>query len=234
MEEKIKHRIQTYSESKNSFFYKLIKKIILDTREKFFDYFKNLTEYNDNKSLLDIGTTPSLDSEQNVILEKTKNNKNITCFSDQDCSILEKKYPNIKDFIVGDGTNTDFKDMSFDIVHSNATLEHVGSYNNQIAFVKEASRISKNHVFIQTPNRFYPIDFHTNLPLVHWLPKKIHRKILKFIGLNFYSMEENLNLLSESNLIDICKKLDIRKFKIIKHKLLFITSNLILVITKSS
>ena len=30
--------------------------------------------------------------------------------------------------------------MSFDIVHSNATLEHVGSYNNQIAFVKEAFR----------------------------------------------------------------------------------------------
>ena len=234
MEEKIKHRIQTYSESKNSFFYKLIKKIILDARENFFKHFIHFTEYNDNQSLLDIGTTPSFDIEQNIILEKTKNNRNITCLSDQDCSILEKKYPNIKDFIIGDGTNTNFKDMSFDIVHSNATLEHVGSYNNQIAFVKEASRISKNHVFIQTPNRFYPIDFHTNLPLIHWLPKKIHRKILKFIGLNFYSSEENLNLLSESNLIDICKKLDIKNFKIIKHKLLFMTSNLILVIKKSS
>tara|TARA_B100000963_G_scaffold139462_1_gene121439 strand:+ start:820 stop:1524 length:705 start_codon:yes stop_codon:yes gene_type:complete len=234
MEEKIKHRIQTYSESKNSFFYKLIKKIILDARENFFKHFIHFTEYNDNQSLLDIGTTPSFDIEQNIILEKTKNNRNITCLSDQDCSILEKKYPNIKDFIIGDGTNTDFKDMSFDIVHSNATLEHVGSYNNQIAFVKEALRISKNHVFIQTPNRFYPIDFHTNLPLIHWLPKKIHRKILKFIGLNFYSTEENLNLLSESNLINICKKLDIKNFKIIKHKLLFMTSNLILVIKKSS
>ena len=234
MEEKIKHRIQTYSESKNSFFYKIIKKIILDARRNFFKHFVHFTEYNDNQSLLDIGTTPSLDSEQNIILEKTKNNKNITCLSNQDCSILEKKYSNIKNFIIGDGINTDFKDMSFDIVHSNATLEHVGSYNNQIAFVKEALRVSKNHVFIQTPNRFYPIDFHTNLPLIHWLPKKIHRKILKFVGLNFYSMEENLNLLSESNLIDICKKLDIKKFKIIKHKLLFMTSNLILVITKSS
>tara|TARA_B100000575_G_scaffold115714_1_gene92018 strand:- start:194 stop:898 length:705 start_codon:yes stop_codon:yes gene_type:complete len=234
MGEKIKHRIQTYSESKNSFFYKLIKKIILDARENFFKHFIHFTEYNDNQSLLDIGTTPSFDIEQNIILEKTKNNRNITCLSDQDCSILEKKYPNIKDFIIGDGTNTDFKDMSFDIVHSNATLEHVGSYNNQIAFVKEALRISKNHVFIQTPNRFYPIDFHTNLPLIHWLPKKIHRKILRFIGLNFYSTEENLNLLSESNLINICKKLDIKNFKIIKHKLLFMTSNLILVIKKSS
>ena len=234
MEGKTKHRVQTYSESKNSIFYRLIKKIILDAREKFFNHFKNSTEYNDNHSLLDIGTTPSLDNEQNIILEKTKNNKNITCLSDQDCSILEKKYPNIKNFIVGDGTNTNFKDMSFDIVHSNATLEHVGSYNNQIAFVKEAWRVSKKHVFIQTPNRFYPIDFHTNLPLIHWLPKKIHRKILKFIGLNFYSTEENLNLLSESNLINICKKLNIKNIKIIKHKLLFMTSNLILVIKKSS
>ena len=99
MDDKVKHRIQTYSESKNSFFYRLIKKIILNAREKFFYYFENLTEYNDNKSLLDIGTTPSLDSEQNIILEKTKNNKNITCLSDQDCRILEKKYQNIKSFV---------------------------------------------------------------------------------------------------------------------------------------
>ena len=234
MEEKIKHRVQTYSESKNSIFYSLIKKIILNSREKFFNHFIHFTEYNDDKSLLDIGTTPSLDSEQNIILEKTKKNKNITCLSDQNCNILKKKYSNINNFIIGNGININLKDMSFDIVHSNATLEHVGSYDNQIAFVKEAWRLSKNYVFIQTPNRFYPIDFHTNLPLIHWLPKKIHRKILKFIGLNFYSTEENLNLLTESNLIDICKKLDIKSFKIIRHKLLFMTSNLILVIKKSS
>ena len=233
MDDKVKHRIQTYSESKNSFFYRLIKKIILDAREKFFYYFENLTEYNDNKSLLDIGTTPSLDSEQNIILEKTKNNKNITCLSDQDCRILEKKYQNIKSFVIGDGLRTDYKDMSFDIVHSNATIEHVGSLENQIAFIQETSRVAKKYVFIQTPNRFYPIDFHTNLPLIHWLPKKIHRKILKFIGLSFYSLEENLNLLSEKNLIDICIKLKLKNFKIIKHKLLFMTSNLILIIKKS-
>ena len=233
MDDKVKHRIQTYSESKNSFFYRLIKKIIFDAREKFFYYFENSTEYNDNNSLLDIGTTPSFDSEQNIILEKTKNNKNITCLSDQDCRILEKKYQNIKSFVIGDGLRTDYKDMSFDIIHSNATIEHVGSLENQIAFIQEASRIAKKYVFIQTPNRFYPIDFHTNLPLIHWLPKKIHRKILRFIGLSFYSLEENLNLLSEKNLIDICTKLKLKNFKIIRHKLFFITSNLILIIKKS-
>ena len=60
---------------------------------KFFEYFKNNTEYNNDKSILDIGTTPSLDEEQNVILTKTIDNKNITCISNQDCQILSKNTP---------------------------------------------------------------------------------------------------------------------------------------------
>ena len=31
--------------------------------------------------------------------------------------------------------------------------------------------LSKDYVVISTPNRFYPIEFHTKLPLLHWLPK---------------------------------------------------------------
>jgi len=93
-------------------------------------------------------------------------------------------------------------------------------------------KISKESVFIQTPNRFYPIDFHTILPFIHWLPKKIHRKILKFLKKDFYSKEENLNLLTTKELKKICDILNIKKYKILKYKLLFLTSNLILVIYK--
>ena len=86
-------------------------------------------------------------------------------------------------------------------MHSNATIEHVGSHKNQLRFIKECLRISKKYVFIQTPNKFFPIDFHTLLPIIHWLPKKIHRKILKTIRLNIYSLEKNLNLLRLKDLI---------------------------------
>jgi ubiquinone/menaquinone biosynthesis C-methylase UbiE len=232
MDKSTKHRIQTYSESKKSFFHNFFKKITLDARNKFFEYFKNSTEYNHDKSILDIGTTPSLDEEQNVILTKTINNKNITCISNQDCQILSQKYHHIKEFVIGNAVKMNFQNDTFDIVHTNATIEHVGSYQNQISLIRETVRVSKKYVFIQTPNRFYPIDFHTTLPLIHYLPKKIHRKILKFLGLNFYASEENLNLLSEKNLKNMCKELNLKKFKIIKHKLLFLTSNLILIIEK--
>jgi len=117
-------------------------------------------------------------------------------------------------------------------VHSNATIEHVGSFDDQVLFVREMLRISNESIFIQTPNRFYPIDFHTILPFIHWLPKKIHRKILKFLKMDFYSKEENLNLLSTKELQKICNIWNIKKYKILKYKLLFLTSNLILIIYK--
>ena len=104
MTENNKDRYQTYSEVKKTYLHNLIKKIIISARERFFIKLKNLTNYNLNNSVLDIGTTPSTDIEQNIFLENTKDNLNITCISNQDCSLLKKKYPNVKDFKIGDLT----------------------------------------------------------------------------------------------------------------------------------
>jgi hypothetical protein len=228
-----RERKETYSDSKKTKFINYIfEKIADNARNEFFNILKKNTKYSKKKSIIDIGTTPSLDDVQNIILSKIKDNKNITCLSNLNCKILLKKYPNIKKILIGDGRNNNLPNNSFDIVHSNATIEHVGSYKNQLLFIKECIRISKKYVFIQTPNRFYPIDFHTILPFIHWLPKNIHRKILKIIGLNFYSLEKNLNLLSENNLRKLCNKLNIKNYKIIKYRLFFMTSNLILFIEK--
>ena len=232
MLENEKHQNETYSETKKSFLYKIFQKIILNARNDFFNLFIFNNNYSKYKSVIDIGSTPSIDKEQNTFLENIKDNQNVTCLSNQDCRILQKKYKNIKNIVIGDARNTMLKENSFEIVHSNATIEHVGSFENQISFVKEMLRISKESVFIQTPNRFYPIDFHTILPFIHWLPKKIHRKILKFLKKDFYAKEENLNLLTAKELNKICKLLNIKKYKILKYKLFFLTSNLILVIYK--
>jgi len=233
MREREREREATYSESKKiKFINYIFEKIADNARSEFFNILKKNTKYSEKNSIIDIGTTPSLDNVQNIILSKIKDNKNITCLSNLNCKILLKKYPNIKKILIGDGRNNNLPNNSFDIVHSNATIEHVGSYKNQLLFIKECIRISKKYIFIQTPNRFYPIDFHTILPFIHWMPKNIHRKILKIIGLNFYSLEKNLNLLSESDLKNLCNELNIKNYKIIKYRLFFMTSNLILFIEK--
>ena len=232
MSEAEKYAVETYWEAKKSFLYKIYQKVIFNARNEFFNLFLVNNKYSKYKSVIDIGSTPSIDEEQNIFLENTKDNQNITCLSNQDCRILQKKYKNIKNVIIGDARDTMLEKDSFQIVHSNATIEHVGSFENQVSFVREMLRISKESIFIQTPNRFYPIDLHTILPFIHWLPKKIHRKILKFLKKDFYSKEENLNLLTAKELKKICEILNIKKFKILKYKLLFLTSNLILIIYK--
>ena len=151
----------------------MLKKILRYNREKIHKIFVKQTNYNSNNSILDIGTTSSLDDNHNIILQKTRDNKNVFCLSDQDLFILKKKYPHIKQFITGDGKKTNFKKDNFDIIFVSATIEHVGSYNNQVNFIRESVRISKNYVFITTPNRYYPFDLHTKIPLIHWLPKKV-------------------------------------------------------------
>lgn len=210
----------------------LFKKILINYRFKMLNIFKKETSYDNSKSILDIGTTSSTLQGHNMLLDYAKENYNITCLSDQNLSDLKKKFKNIKSFIQGDAKKIPFEDNSFDIAHSSATIEHVGSKDNQLTFVKEAVRVSKNYVYITTPNRYFPVDFHTKLPLLHWLPKKIHRRILNFFKLDFYAKEENLNLLDEKEIKKLLSNISCSSFKIRKLYLLFFCSNLLIIIKK--
>ena len=208
----------------DSFFLKILKYNRLKIQQIFIKRIKF-------KNLLDVGTTPVLDEFNNILLHHFKNQNKITSLSNLNCSPLKKIFKKVK-FIKGDARKMKFKDSSFDTVYSNATIEHVGIRLNQIKFVKECYRVSQKNVFITTPNKFYPIEFHTKLPFLHFLPPIIYRKILFFLGFSFFSKEKNLNLLSAQDLKNICFFLKIKNFNIIKHKFLFMTSNLILHIKK--
>jgi SAM-dependent methyltransferase len=79
-------------------------------------------------------------------------------------------YPHVP-YVQGDACALPFPDGSFDVVFSNAVIEHVGATERQRAFVSEALRVGR-HVFITTPNRWFPVELHTRLPFVHWLPSR--------------------------------------------------------------
>jgi len=188
----------------------------------------------DNKTtLIDIGTTNVDLDHENYLVKKYPYKRSITCLSNQNLSTIKKKFPQINT-IKGDGKRTKFRDNRFDVVYSNATIEHVGNFNNQIKFVKEAIRISKKYIFITTPNRNFFLDLHTAIPIIHWLPKKIHRLILRMVGHNFLSKEKNLNLLNSSDLKKICKIVRIKNYIIDNIKVFGFKSNLILIIKKNN
>lgn len=62
--------------------------------------------------------------------------------------------------VIGDATNLrDFEDHSVDLVFSNSVIEHVGDFTNQKKMANEMLRVGK-HVYLQTPNKFFPIEPH--------------------------------------------------------------------------
>lgn len=208
------------------FFLKLCReKIYVNLNEK-------ISNFKIINKILDIGTSPVNDEYQNYLIHKYPYKKKITCVSNVKLNKIKKRYPEIKT-LQCDGKKIPLKNNSFDIVMSNATIEHVGNKKNQTKFIKEAVRLSKRLVFISTPNRYFPIDFHTLIPLIHWLPKRIHRFILKKIGLNFFSKENNLNLLCDKELSNICQDLKIKNYTINKIRILGFCTNLVLSIHKN-
>jgi len=72
--------------------------------------------------------------------------------------------------VVGDGRHTEYPDQSFDLAYSNSVIEHVGKWQDQVAFASELRRIGKA-VYCQTPNRWFPIEVHYFTFFLHWRSK---------------------------------------------------------------
>ena len=94
----------------------------------------------------------------------------ITALGLQDGDAFRARYPHVR-YVQGDACALPFADGEFDIVFSNAVIEHVGDRERQRLFVAEALRVGRR-VFITTPNRRFPVEVHTRLPFVHWLPDR--------------------------------------------------------------
>jgi SAM-dependent methyltransferase len=90
------------------------------------------------------------------------------------------RYPSVR-YVQGDACALPFPDDAFDVVFSNAVIEHVGDRERQRAFVSEALRVG-GRVFLTTPNRWFPVELHTRLPLVHLLPERLAHRAYRLTG----------------------------------------------------
>ena len=87
---------------------------------------------------------------------------------------------------------------------------------------------ARRGVFLTTPNRWFPIEFHTVMPFVHWFPPSVFRGICKLRGLDVFASEDHLNLLSSSDLKELAAKAGMENFAVTSVTLIGWPSNLLL------
>ncbi len=80
-------------------------------------------------------------------------------------------------WVAADGRCLPFRDRSFDIVFSNSVIEHVGDAASQEQFAREVARVGCGY-WVQTPNRWFPVEQHLLTPFIHWLPRSWQRRIV--------------------------------------------------------
>lgn len=118
---------------------------------------------------------------------------------------LEKStHPHINS-LQGDATDMrNFSNNYFDLVFSNSVIEHLYTFENQKKMASEIQRVGKRF-FIQTPNKYFPIEAHYALPFAQFLPKKLLFTLLtetRLSRLHRWEEKAALQYLKEIRLLD--------------------------------
>ncbi|WP_448679307.1 methyltransferase domain-containing protein [Pseudomonas nicosulfuronedens] len=201
----------------------------LGARRRMFERFMDEMRPSSGCRILDLGVTPDSSLPESNFFEKLyPYPQQITACSIEDASFLEWEFPGMRFVQVGKG-KLPFADDEFDVLFCSAVLEHVGTREDQSFFLSEIARVSRR-AFLTTPNRWFPVDFHTMLPLIHWLPQRLHQRLLRLLGHDFLSRTENLNLLGRRDVLALLP--DMAKARIHVNRLFGMASNLMVCIEK--
>lgn len=204
------------------------KTISAKNREKKWQLFQSLFSISENTKILDVGYSDVEYSDVDNYLEKNyPYQKNITALGIEEPNTFSERYPEVT-VCRYDGSYFPFEDDSFDIVWSNAVIEHVGGYEAQKLFLSECARVGKQ-VFITTPNRWFPIEVHTHFPFIHWLPKPVSNFLISLMGKK-WATGAYMNLLSYRKLDKMCSEIGLVHYAIIKNRLWGLTLECIIVI----
>lgn len=191
-------------------------KISQQSRTKKLNQFLTIIKPTSTDTILEVGVeNTEYAPVSNFLVKNYPYPHNITALGIGDLSKFRKTYPNVS-IVNYDGRTFPFRKNQFDIAHSNAVIEHVGPFEAQEMFLKEIVRVSKRGM-ITMPNKYFPIEIHTRVPLLHWTEKKKFDRFLRWIGKD-WATDGYMHLLGENELRLLIKSVDLVNYRIIKNR----------------
>lgn len=200
------------------YFKKIAYKFSDNNRLKKYNYFIEYFNPTANTKILDVGASEKeFQKNANIIEKLYPYPGNITVLGIDKFKEFEKKYPKVKTVVYKERDAFPFKDKEFDICWCNAVLEHVGNRSKQKEFLEELRRVAKSS-FVTTPNKYFPVELHTRVPLLHYLPKWIFDIILKRVGKK-WATGNYMHLLSLKDIKKLLRQCNIEDYRIKKNRI---------------
>jgi hypothetical protein len=174
-------------------------KLLITARKRIFSDIIRQMRPTPSDRIVDVGVSDVINDGANVLERIYPYQRNITACGLGEGREFQAAFPEV-DYIrlIKPNARLPFDDNCFDIAVSNAVLEHVGSFENQVFFVSELCRIAQR-VFLSVPNRFFPIEHHTALPLVHYADG-LFRIACRIANKSEWAQDENLILMTRKRL----------------------------------
>ncbi|MCD6321453.1 MAG: class I SAM-dependent methyltransferase [Clostridiales bacterium] len=144
----------------------------------------------------------------------------------QDLSGMNQLYPG-KHFVQYSGGQFPFNDNEFSWVFSNAVIEHVGDEKSQVQFVNEMIRVGRK-VFFTTPNKYFPVESHTNVLFLHWNNSLFYAWCKQHKP---WCTKDSVYLFSYRQLELIMKQVNTNAYQIFKNRLFGMTMTFTVVCT---
>ena len=157
-------------------------KVSMRSRERKLQLFLELFQPGPETTVVDVGVTNAPfggGSTDNFFEARYPWPERITGVGRTELDRFASAFPSVR-AVRADGRELPFPEGAFDLGFSNAVVEHVaGGREGQRRFVHELCRVARR-VFVTTPNRFFPLEVHTLLPFVHWLPTGARERLIPF------------------------------------------------------
>src|SRR5690242_11147794 len=157
-------------------------RVSLRSRERKLQLFLELLQPGPETTVVDVGVTDAPfggGSTDNFFEALYPWPERVTAVGNTGLDRFRAAFPSVT-AVQADGRDLPFADASFDVGFSNAVVEHVaGGRDGQRGFVHELCRVARR-VFVTTPNRYFPLEVHTLLPFVHWLPAGARERVVPF------------------------------------------------------
>ena len=177
----------------------IAEKVAARARAKMYSDFIRMCRPCHKDKVLDVGVSDVITDASNMLERLYPHPERITAAGIGSPSDFEVAFPRVRYRQIEANKPLPFSDQEFDIVTSNAVLEHVGSVDNQRRFLEELFRVGRR-IFVTVPHRLFPIEHHTGIPILHWTDLGF-AFACRLRNKDSWALPENLILMSRRRLL---------------------------------